>query len=396
MTMKAPSSATIAFVGGRLELRIPFFNRLEQMGFDLILIGEDKEGEIRREGYELIPWTYRRDISPLNDLKSTYRLQRRLQKSNPDILHCFDTKPSVMGCLAGAQLERIRCIRTVNGRGRLFSRNGWQARTLRFIYKLSHRVTNLTADVTVFQNSSDLDYFLEHGLSTKHSSHLVPGSGVDLEKYSPESVPEQSVQKTAQELTESYGIGDEPLVTMLTRLLPEKGVLEFAKAARRIDDRRNNQKASFLIVGPDDRSDSGRSLRRKLAEYEDVVNVAGYRSDVREIFVLSDLFVLPTYYGEGVPRVLHEAAAMKLPLVTTETPGCLSLVENKKNGRLVSPRNTSELTGAIETLLGCTERQRQKMGKTSRQIVEGRYSLSQIAEQYQAIYNDLLGAEEGS
>src|SRR5205823_2793002 len=139
-----------------------------------------------------------------------------------------------------------------------------------------------------------------------------------------------------------------PLVTMIARVIRSKGVEEFVAAARAV--RKRLPQAHFLLVGPADR-DSVDSFRpEELDEIGRVVRWPGPRRDVPRVLAASDLFVLPTYLREGIPRVLLEAASMGLPLVTTDAPGCNDVVEEGVNGRLVPPRDPEALAAAVVNL----------------------------------------------
>jgi glycosyltransferase involved in cell wall biosynthesis len=134
-----------------------------------------------------------------------------------------------------------------------------------------------------------------------------------------------------------------------------------------------------------------------LRENANTIRYLGQRDDVPALLALSDIFVLPSYYREGIPRVLLEAGAMGLPLITTEMPGCREAVQPGWNGLLVPPRNSFALAAAISQLLSEEENRRQ-MGVRSRQYIRDHFGLSGVADAYEEIYRNLLanGARERS
>ena len=183
------------------------------------------------------------------------------------------------------------------------------------------------------------------------------------------------------------GAVNRPIVTMVSRLVPEKGVREFLGAARRA--RASGADAVFLLVGPVEASRRRGALSAEEIQTSRDVLWLGRRNDVSQLLALSDLFVLPSYYREGIPRVLLEAGAAGLPLVTTNMPGCREVVRHGWNGLLVPPRNAAELTDAILYLLD-SPHDRILMGSRSREHTRQNFSLRSVADQLAATYRRIL------
>jgi glycosyltransferase involved in cell wall biosynthesis len=179
---------------------------------------------------------------------------------------------------------------------------------------------------------------------------LLPGSGVDLAHFAPR------------------GGKTDPLFTFLfaARLLWDKGIGEFVEAARRI--RRLDRNVRFRILGRIETTSRAAVGLYPLSEWqaEGVIEYAGSAEDVRPIFAESDCVVLPTYYREGVPRVLLEAAAMAIPAITSDGPGCRDAVDHGATGLLCEPRSIDSLTAAMERMLGMTPDERARMGLAGR------------------------------
>src|SRR5207248_119447 len=191
---------------------------------------------------------------------------------------------------------------------------------------------------TIFQNQTDADEFLGKGVVPRDRWAVVPGSGVRTGVYDPARFSPADRRQTRAGL----GVPDGALlVTMISRVLRTKGVQEFAAAAAEV--KRRHPDAHFLLVGPSDEKSLDRLSPRELAELAGAVNWPGPRSDVAHVLAATDIFVLPTFYREGIPRVLLEAASMGLPLITTRSPGCVEVVEEGVNGWLVPVRDAGAL-----------------------------------------------------
>jgi glycosyltransferase involved in cell wall biosynthesis len=174
---------------------------------------------------------------------------------------------------------------------------------------------------------------------------------------------------------------------MVSRLFKEKGVREFLQAAAAVRSHRDN--SAFLVVGDEGPGWSRSVSPCELEKYNGVVRYLGRRDDVPAILALTDIFVFPSYYGEGIPRVLLEAGLFGIPIVATDLPGCREVVRHEWNGLLVRPRNVTALADAILTLLDSPE-QRDLMGRRSASFIREGFELSKVADSYAAIYDDLL------
>jgi glycosyltransferase involved in cell wall biosynthesis len=174
---------------------------------------------------------------------------------------------------------------------------------------------------------------------------------------------------------------------MISRIIKSKGVFEFMEAAREIKSCFTN--VYFLLVGPVDNESLDRLSDSELAQLKQVVNWIGARRDVTTILAVSDVFVLPSAYREGIPRVLLEAASMGLPIITTDSPGCREVAENDQNGFLVPLYNAPALSKAMTRLLE-EPQLRQRFGQVSRQRAVDEFDSAKIANKTRAKYQDLL------
>jgi glycosyltransferase involved in cell wall biosynthesis len=278
--------------------------------------------------------------------------------------------PVIYGSLA-ARLARVpRVVNTVTGLGFVFMEEGiaW----LRRVVEWQYRLALASAHFTFFQNCDDLELFRVRRLITSEKVGLLPGSGVDCRFFSP-GVPTELAP--AQTLT----------FLMVSRLLREKGVEEFVEAARRL--KRQFPETRFQLLG-------GRNERNPTVvpqtdlerwQAEGVVSWLGEVPDVRPIVGQADVVVLPSYYREGIPRALLEAAAMGKPLITTDTVGCREVVDDGVTGLLVPVKDAEALARAMMHLLH-NPAMRAQMGKAGQTKMEREFDERIVVEKTLQVY----------
>ncbi len=310
-------------------------------------------------GFRYFAYPLARGLGPCSDVVAFASLWRLMRSFRPDIVHAFDTKPGVYGCLAAKLAGVPVVVGTVTGLGSLYGEDGLRARIVRGIYEKLQRFASQHSDLTVFQNRDDRAEFVARRVVPAGKAALIAGSGVPTEILDPARVTDSQ----RRQLRESLGIPAEALlVTMVSRVIRSKGVEEFAAAAQQVRQRLPG--TQFLLVGPADKDSVDSFSAEELAEFGRVVQWPGARRDIPQVLAASDLFVLPSYLREGIPRVLLEAAAMGLPLITTDSPGCNDVVEDGVNGCLVPARDPAALSRAIGDLLNQPE-VRQRFGRAS-------------------------------
>jgi len=232
-------------------------------------------------------------------------------------------------------------------------------RLLRTGLKHLYRLALARAHKVFFLNPDDLSLFTEEGLVIPSKAVLLGGIGVDLEEWSP--APPHLAPMT---------------FTLIARLLREKGVREFVEAARRVKAR--HPEVRFLLIGPLDTNPGaiGEAEVRRWVE-EGLLEWVPWTDDVRPYLRRTSVYVLPSYYREGVPRSTQEAMAMARPVITTDAPGCRETVVHGVNGFLVPPRNAEALAEAMEEFVrepGLIER----MGQESRRLAEERFEMRKV------------------
>jgi glycosyltransferase involved in cell wall biosynthesis len=287
-----------------------------------------------------------RRISLAADLRTALDYVRHLKRLNPVAVLSFTIKPNIYASLACRWLS-IPVINNVTGLGTA-QRSG---RLLAWIVGLLYRASFSRSRCVFFQNPDDLREFLARKFVSPEQSTLLPGSGVDTDYYRPE--PNRPP---------STGLR----VCMLARLLRDKGVAEFAAAAALV--RQQHPKVRFDLWGIIDASDSRCVSRAEIAQWEADGRLVfcGEARDALEAFAEADLVVLPSYYPEGTPRTLLEAASMGLPCVTTDMPGCRIAVVDGSTGLLCAPRDVVSLAKAIGKVASMSQEERSAMGHRAR------------------------------
>ncbi len=229
----------------------------------------------------------------------------------PDCFLGFTIKPNIYGSIA-AQLLGIPVVNNIAGLGTLFVRPSWVTIVASMLYRIALRRSR----VVFFQNENDRSTFVGAGLTSEEQTERIPGSGVDTIKFSHDRYAKiMDFDETVRFL-------------LLGRLLWEKGVGEYVEAARWIQKRKFN--AEFQILGFLDVDNPSAISHHQIEQWvsEGVIEDSGHARDVRPYIARSDCIVLPSYYREGVPRSLLEAASMAKPVITTDTPGCRDVVNH--------------------------------------------------------------------
>ena len=343
-------------------------------------------GRFASAGFGYHAYQLSRGADPVRDLRSLGQLSALFRRKRPQIVHTFDAKPGVVARLAARLAGVPIVIGTLPGLGSLYASDRLTVRLTRRVYQPLQRLACHWSDLTMFQNRQDLHRFVALKIVPLAKTEEVTGSGVRTDLIDPALFGEADRGHVRDEL----GVPrDAVLLTMVSRVMRTKGVNEFAAAARLVQAQYPN--SNFLLVGPGDTDSIDRLSPEQLARLSRDVNWIGPRQDIPAILAATDMFVFPSFYREGIPRVLLEAAAMGLPIVTTDMPGCNDVVEHEVNGLLVPPRDPEALAQAVLRLISDPGMLR-RLGHASRLRAVARFDLSLVADQTRAIYRKLLKA----
>ena len=385
MLMKSNFIKIIYIGGPDISLRFPFIKLLISKGYKVFVIGSSKKEKkmFEKGGIPYLYYCLNRKFSVFSDVKSFFQLYKILKKEKPLIVHAFDTKPTILGRIAAKLAGVPVIIGTIPGMGSLFSEDTFTNKILRSFYIIAQKIACRVSDLTIFQNYDDLNFFITKKIISFSKATIIKSSGVDIKKFSPENLQSKKLQKTKSEL----GLNSKSVkIFMITRLVKYKGVQEFLEAAKILKSKYRN--IDFFLIGPADNTVAAFPLE-EVKKYANVVKYTGPRNDIPEILYFADIVVLPTYYREGIPRILLEAASMRKPIVTTNIPGCREIVNDGINGFLVPPKDSVALAKAIEKLI-LNDNLRKQMGKISRERVIKEFSLDIIFKQTLNLYKKLF------
>jgi glycosyltransferase involved in cell wall biosynthesis len=310
-------------------------------------------------------------INPMYDLVLLWRYMKLLREEKPDVIFTFTVKPNVY-CSLAARFLNIPVINNISGLGSVFIKDGWVAFVLRALYKISLARSNKV----FFQNPDDLKYFLTHRLVNERFTALLPGSGVDLQRFKPTELPYLNQIRKKHTATDSQFV-----FLLVCRMLKEKGIEEYVHAARLLKQLSPN--VIFALLGPID-NDNPSAISESQMQFwvnEGAVSYWGSTNDVRIQIAKADCIVLPSY-REGTPRSLLEAAAMSRPLVASNVPGCREVIQDGVNGFMCLPRNAHSLASAMKNILNLSSTTLKSMGRASRHLAEIKFDEQIVIKKY--------------
>ena len=345
------------------NFRRGLIDALGREGHTVTLIAPEDEytNKLRALGYRVVTVDMdRRGINPRHDLVCLRQLYRLYRQLRPDVTLHFTVKPNVYGTLAASWLG-VPSINTVSGLGTVFLKAGPVSWIAQQLYRMAFR----WPQHVFFHNQDDCQLFVDRRLVAAPRAAVIPGSGVDVQRFSPaKSAP-------PQEFT----------FLVIARLLYDKGIVEYAEAARAL--RARGVVARFQLLGARD-PQHRRSVPNALIDAwieEQIIDYLGTTDDVRPHIRRADVVVLPSY-REGLPRTLLEASSMGKPIVATDAPGCRHVVSDGDSGLLCRVRDATDLANTMQRLMRLSAEQRQAMGQRGRAIVEERFSEKHVVDQY--------------
>ncbi len=321
------------------NFRLSLAQELKDRGNDVLLISPPGPygAKLRELGFRWEPLPMdRRSLNPFREARLLAYLWRLVRRERPHVVHNFTIKCAVYGSLA-ARLARVPLrINAVAGMGYVFTNNDFKARLLRPLVRALMRLALDGANARlILQNPDDLALFDKAGLVDMANVRLIPGSGVDVSRF--------------REIRALRGAPGTRRVLLSARLLWDKGVAEFAEAARLLHG--EGRSIEFLLAGDPDPGNPAAIPEATIAKWVDdgLVTWLGHVEDMPGLLASVDMMALPSY-REGLPKGLIEAAACGLPLVTTDVPGCREVVTDGVNGLLVPVRDSISLARAIARL----------------------------------------------
>jgi glycosyltransferase involved in cell wall biosynthesis len=374
----------VLFVAGEdADLRLPFVRAIRDEGFRVSVAASGGGTAFERAGIRFENFPFDRFIAPASDFGSIRRLGRILDRVQPDLAQGFDTKPCLMLPLAAARRTPLR-VRTICGRGWVYSSRSPVALAARLAYRALHGLAARRADATVFQTDSDLRFFMRHGIAGRNAVFIpAGGGGIDPASFD----AGMAAGASPRDLRAEFGLGEARVVITVSRLTRAKGIGSLLEAARLVARQRPDVR--FLLVGPRESEGPLALTEAELAAHAPTVVTAGPRSDVPALLRMADVFAFPTEYSEGVPRVLLVAALAGVPIVSTSMPGCRTVIEDGVTGRLVPPGDAARMA---ERLLEALERPAESAAMAARLPARVRrdFTVAAGAARHAALYRSLL------
>jgi glycosyltransferase involved in cell wall biosynthesis len=357
---------------------LPLARAVRDAGYSVHLVSPSGPyaARLSAEGFEWHAFQFdRHGVNPFAEIATIARLVTLYRSISPTHCHNFTIKCILYGSYAARRAGAAKVINTVSGRGYVFYAQSRRMALLRQPVLWLCRLLLRGTDV-VFQNDDDRRAFVDAGMLGGARVHLVRGAGVDVDQFRPSAVRNF----------------DHPQLSVLfaSRLLWEKGVADVVEAARVLRERKIN--AVVRIAGEPD-AGNPRSIPQATLDAwatQPGVELLGHRDDVAGLLAAADVVVLPSY-GEGIPRILLEAAAAGLPLVATDVPGCREIVRPGENGILVPERDPVALADALQRLAQ-DPALRERMSARSRAIACNEFADEQVLAETLAIYREPVNA----
>ncbi|WP_194712672.1 glycosyltransferase family 4 protein [Noviherbaspirillum soli] len=298
---------------------------------------------------------------PGRDLALLLRYLALLRSQAPVAYLGYTIKPNVYGSLAARALG-VPVINNIAGLGAAFIDEGMVTKVARLLYRTALR----RSFRVFFQNPQDRRLFLDAGLAPAEVADLLPGSGIAAGRYPVQPAPSRP---------------GAPCFLLVGRMLINKGVVEFAEAARIV--RRTLPQARFQLLGPMQEANPNQVPARAIAAWEEegLLEYLGAVDDVRSQVAAADCVVLPSY-REGVPRTLLEAAAMARPIIASDVAGCVDVVEDGVNGMLCRVRDPADLASRMLAMAALPASERERMGAGGRRKVEREFDEGLVIAKY--------------
>jgi len=331
--------------------------------------------QLEAEGIHCYPLKLARtSLNPAGEIQSLLQIRRLVRRIRPDLIHTVTVKANIYGGLI-ATANSIPLVSTVAGRGWSFSDGGLKARLVsRLVNRFYRSIFRHANSRIIFENPCDRDYFVQQGLLSPEQAAVIPGAGVDLSHFQ---------LMAADKMGEGY-------LLFASRMLKSKGLDTLVAACDLLRGR--GQPVRLRVAGILDESQADALPLEQIEHWADSGKLEwlGQRDDMPELIGESILVALPTRYGEGIPRVLIEAAACGRALIATDVSGCREIVRNGHNGMLISPTAViDEWADTIGALLVDIEKS-VEMGLNGRRLVEAEFSDAKICRETLELYEDLL------
>lgn len=359
------------FLSHRKEIAL----NAQKVGYKVTIVAKDtgKMKDIEKLGLKVIDLPMNRSgKNLLEELYTCWFLYKLYRREKPEIVHHVGLKTILWGTLA-AKLAKVHgVVNAVSGLGIIFSeeKKTMIAKVLPTVLRFSHHRKNLAV---IFQNDDDQSLFLRSRIIDKSQAYKIKGSGVNLNQYDFTIEPE--VQRIK--------------VLLTARMIVEKGIFILTDAAMKLMDQYKDKVQFLLCGGLDDNPVAIKEDELQAVCDGDYIKWLGYRTDVLNLLKECHIVAFPSYYKEGLPKSLIEAAAIGRPIITTNSVGCKDTVIEGYNGFLVPIKDSDALANRLRILIE-NKSLRQEMGRNSRCFAEKNFSIDDVITKHLEIYEKIL------
>lgn len=306
----------------------------------------------------------RRGTNPFKDIKLLIGYYKIMNRIKPNLVISYTIKPNIYGGII-CRFKKISFIPNVTGLGTALENNGLIRRILMKLYKFAYKDVNLI----FFQNKRNLNFFVENSLVDLKKTKLIPGSGVNIDKFIP-----RKIEKKENKIRFLF----------IGRLMKDKGIDEYLEAANNITNKYEN--TEFQILGS---FEEGKYKEILKTNKNTRIKYLGRSNDVREEISQVDCIVNPSYH-EGMSNVLLEGAAMGKPLIASDIPGCKEIIDDGINGFLFEVKNVNDLENKIIKFINLSNEKKVNMGIQSRKKVVKEFDRKIVVNEYMKVINSIL------
>lgn len=303
----------------------------------------------------------RHGINPVEEFKILLEYRKIIIKIHPDVIFGFTIKPNIYGAIA-ARKAKIPFVANITGLGTAVENQGWKQKLIIWLYKYAFKDIHKV----FFQNNENMQFFADKKIAIG-KYHLLPGSGVNLERFPLKKYPQSNTLKFA----------------FISRIMKEKGIDQYLEAAQAIKKRYPN--IEFHICGFCEPEYSG-----KLTDFNKnkIVIYHGLIRNISEFLENIHCVILPTYYPEGINNVLLEACSSGRPIITTNRSGCKEVIEDGVNGYIIKANDSKDLIEKIEKFINLPYIEKVNMGLAGRKKVENEFDRNIVVSNYMKIVNE--------
>ncbi|MFW5794630.1 MAG: glycosyltransferase family 4 protein [Bacillota bacterium] len=373
------------FAADFFKARLNLYNSLIEKGYAVTAIfpnENDENSEVELENFAY-PFT-RNTFNPKIILKDFYGLYRHFKNKKYDVIHTFRFHPNLYINVISIFLRDTAIINHVTGLGIAFSKSGVKGRLSKIIYTIILQFNLFCSNRIIVQNNEDFRY-LSKLIFGKRKVRLILGSGINTVDFVNDNVNRDKIT----ELKKSIFVDDSITFTIITRLIKQKGIIELVEAFKSLSSEGEAIPAKLIIVGWFDKQNPNTINKTILKNLPGNIIFLGKRNDVKEILSLSDIFILPSYYREGVPRSILEALSMGKPIITTDMPGCKETVVHKQNGFIIKPQNKEAIIESVMYFIDNIDKIK-SFGVNSRERAITIFSSAIVNEKIHNLYEEVL------